>query len=1101
MASFYSHNSDHEIFLTAELLKKSSLAKLLLIPENKLDFMEEKLKFFAPEENFKILPPLDIVPYDVTSPDLKIVLSRIKTIYEIIASNDNFTLITSPKALARKIPAAEFFIENSFVIKNKTKINRDALISFLNRSGFIRVELVTGAGEFAVRGSILDIALSNNETENYRIDFFGDEIESIKIFNILDQRSIGTVDELLILPSSEIILDEKTISSFRQNYRKTFGAEDKDQLFDHINDGRKYQGMEEYLPLFYDKLSNLIEFLPNFEFIIYQDAITEYENLKKEISSHYNSRKDLNNKILPPELLWNLDLKLEGNIIKKESSAQEIPLFFTSAQSKSVITLLEEYFKTLSKKLIISCFSEGSSKRLSNMLEQHNLSYNNISQVTQATKGVINLCINSFDYGFEELNFILISEQVIFGDKIKSIRKAKRKKKDILQDIGAFQKNDYVVHIEYGIGIFRGLEKIEISGIIHDCILIEYDGGDKLYIPVESLELISRYSDSFETVKLDKLGTLGWQTRKAKIKERIKLAAAKLLETAAEREAIKVNPITFNPEQYDEFCALFPHAETEDQINAIEDIKNDLIHDKLMDRLICGDVGFGKTEVAMRASFMATKFGNNSQVAMVAPTTLLAKQHFDNFSERFKNFDIRVEMLSRAVPLSKAKIIKEELKNGEIDIIIGTHALLSKSINFHNLSLLIIDEEQHFGVEQKETIKSKNPKTHILTLTATPIPRTMQLSLSGIKSMSILATAPFNRQAVTSYITYFDEIITREAILREYSRGGKCFFVCPKISDVEFITPQLRGLLPNLPIATLHGQMETSKIDQIISDFTHGKYALLISTPIIESGLDIPLANTIFIYKAESFGLAALYQLKGRVGRGKEKAFAYFLIEKKKLSRTAEQRIEAIRNLNYLGAGFSVASYDMDIRGYGNLLGSEQSGHIREVGIELYQQMLNEAVLDLKHETSAQKEWSPDINIEGLNIIIPENYIQDISLRLKLYRKIASFNDEQELEEFAIEMIDRFGVFGPEVANFIKLVQIKIICKNLNIDNLKVGNKGILISFKDNICNNQEELLPFIMKNKSFKIRPDQKIFYSIVLDTVDKRIEEAIKFLKLLPN
>jgi transcription-repair coupling factor (superfamily II helicase) len=730
---------------------------------------------------------------------------------------------------------------------------------------------------------------------------------------------------------------------------------------------------------------------------------------------------------------------------------------------------------------------------MQNLLDMHQIHALRVEnfQEAQKVKGKsVGLTVHAIERGFVAGNIAFISEQDLLGERAQIKLNKKKRLENFLQEASSLNIGELVVHNEHGIGRFSGLETISVLGIKRDCILITYAQGDKLYIPVENIDVITRYGS--EVAALDKLGSLNWQTRKAKLKNRIKLAAIELIKVAAARE-LKAAPVIIAQENlYQEFCARFAYPETPDQMQAIEEVKQDLAQGKPMDRLICGDVGFGKTEVAMRAAFMCV-FNDamiRNQVAIVVPTTILAKQHYYTLQKRFAGFNVRIKLTSRMVSAKENKLIKQGLANGEVDIVVGTHALLAKDVIFKNLSMLIIDEEQHFGVAQKEKLKSLKANIHVLTLSATPIPRTLQMSLAGIKELSLIATPPLDRLAVRTSVLEFDDIIVREAILREYMRSGKCFYVCPHIADLANVAAMLKNLVPEIKFLTAHGQMPANELDDIMNNFYEGKFDLLLSTTIVESGLDIPGANTIFIHHAQKLGLSQLYQLRGRVGRGKVRAYAYLLSSSNAaLSKDAVKRLEVMEKLNTLGAGFSIASHDMDIRGFGNLVGDEQSGHIKEVGIELYQKMLADEVAALQHdqaEKPSQDDYSISINL-GLSVLIPQEYISDLALRLSLYQKIAALKDAVEIEQMAIEMVDRFGVLPIETKQLLAVVALKQLCRKLNINKIDVKAKGLLVSFYQDEPAFKEQFLKYILLHpKMFALRADHKLLINIALNPLN---------------
>lgn len=678
--------------------------------------------------------------------------------------------------------------------------------------------------------------------------------------------------------------------------------------------------------------------------------------------------------------------------------------------------------------------------------------------------------------------------------------------KDFIADVSALSIGELVVHIEHGIGRFMGLENITAGGAPHDCLKILYANDAKLFVPVENIDVISRYGIEDDNIQLDTLGGVAWQAKKARVKEKIRDIAEKLIKIAAERHLKKAD--CFIPPQgmYDDFCSRFPYNETDDQLNAIADVMGDLNAAIPMDRLVCGDVGFGKTEVALRAAFAVASAG--AQVALIVPTTLLARQHYYNFKKRMEGFPVRVKMLSRLVTPKEAALTKQGLEEGSVEIVIGTHALLSKDIRFCNLGLLIIDEEQHFGVAHKEKLKQLKSDVHVLTLTATPIPRTLQLSLTGVKQLSIIATPPVDRLAARTFVMPFDKVMIKEAVYREKFRGGQIFFVCPRVSDIFEVEKGLRALVPDVKILVAHGQMPVKQLEEVMNDFADGKADMLLSTTIIESGIDMPSVNTMIVYRSDMFGLAQLYQLKGRVGRGKVRGYAYFTVPpKKQLKPIAERRLSILQALDTLGAGFSLASHDMDIRGSGNILGEEQSGHIKEVGIALYQHMLEEEIMRLKSGSQDElrskeiQDWAPQITT-GIPIMIPESYVRDLGVRLGLYKRIGEITDNEGIADMREELTDRFGKLPEEVDNLLKTVEIKLLCREVNIEKVDAGAKGILIAFRNNTFAKPEKLLALIqMSFGAIKVRPDQKLFIEKNLESYATRVETIKNIITRLRN
>ncbi len=1081
------------------------------------------------------LPAWDSAPYDLTSPSAHILAKRMNALTEITQTPSSpKIIITSANAAIQKIPTQTEISKAILAIKVGQKHSRDNLIKYLINHNYIRTITANSIGEFAVRGSIIDI-ITNNDN-GYRIDFFGDTIENIKIFDTESQLSITKTDKILITPPSELILSETTIEKFKQNQLAEYGANatSSDVMLNIARGNWHFPGVEQWLPLFYDKLTNIFEYINADNVVMFdylaKQAINEqleeiehcYEERKLEIKADkklYCDPLTPNSLFLDAEELENIsqnvtkiyctssdnaddNIKLELNIKPNENL-----LHLAKLEKISALEILKQSInKNPKQNFVIAAFSNGSRERIERIFHDHEISFTKHDgwnyQTTLPTKTPI-LIVLPLDKGFTADNFTLITEQEIFGTKIQNSNVKKHKSfQKLIQEVSNFVAGEIIVHVEHGIGKFEGLETVALSTTKHDCLKILYDGGDILYVPVENIEVISKYGIEGD-VRLDKLGSASWQSRKAKLKNRIKLSAEYLLKIAAERLTRKCDIITPDIGIYDEFCATFPYQETDDQLSSIEAIRQDLAAGTPMDRLVCGDVGFGKTEVAIRAAFMTLKASDNvkRQVAVICPTTLLCKQHYKVFSERFKDFNINIKQLSRFVSSKEAAQIVEGINQGKVDIVVSTHALLSEKIKFNNLALLIVDEEQHFGVVQKEKLKEKKANVHILSLSATPIPRTLQMSLTGIKDLSIIATPPINRLLTKTSVLPYDPIIIKEAMLREFHRGGQIFYVCPRISDMDDVIEIVTSLAPGLKVISAHGQMPPTKLENTIHDFENRKYDVLISTSIIESGLDMSNVNTIIVHRSDKFGLSQLYQLRGRVGRSKNKAYAYFTLPNKNLLPNVIRRLEILQNIDSLGAGFSVASHDMDIRGFGNLLGDEQSGHIREVGIELYQDMLQQTLKALKTDNSIEvnEKWTPQINL-GLSVLIPESYIQDLELRLSLYQRIATLEDESEIESFAAEMIDRFGSLPKEFEHLITIVKLKKLCLQNHIRKIDAGPKAIMFEFCKDGFDKADKIMTLATNNPAqIKIRPDNKVLLNIGIDDANKRVVMINKFIEQL--
>ncbi len=1088
--------------------------------------------------NKKILyfPAWDTLPYDLTSPSAHILAKRIYALTNIIQNpTEPKIIITSSNAITQKLPLP-IEISNSILnLKTNATYNREKLINYLIHHNYIRTSTANAIGEFAVRGNIIDIVV-NSDAFGYRIDFFGDTIEQIKIFDVESQLSTSKTENIVIMPPSEVILSEITIDNFKRNIIKLYGSNaNSSVILQNIERGKlHFTGVEQWLPLFYNQLTNFFEYLSQKTAIIF-DYLTEpaLNERFEQIQHYYKERlaevtidKKLYDKPLEPSALFfdreelnkytnkyqqifSLPTHHQETVAQIQTDIKPTENLFHLAKlnSTSALSILHNIIASSKTNLIISSLSNGSRDRIERILQDHDIiatkqdKWDNQTTIASSTPTLI---ISSLQKGFTTSDFRLITEQEIFGERIQNAPTKKQKQfKQLTQEANNFSIGEIVVHIDHGIGKFEGLETIALSSTKHDCLKISYDGGDILYVPIENVELVSKYGLEGE-VKLDKLGSASWQARKAKLKNRIKVSAEYLLNIAAERLTKTCDEIIPSIGIYDEFCATFPYQETEDQLTTMSAIQSDLSAGTPMDRLVCGDVGFGKTEIAIRAAFITMKANDNvkRQVAVICPTTLLCKQHFKVFADRFKNFNITIKQLSRFISKKEMQQTIEGINNGTVDIVISTHALFNQKIKFSNLALIIIDEEQHFGVIQKEKLKEKKSNVHVLSLSATPIPRTLQMSLTGIKDLSIIATPPVNRLVTKTSVLPYDPIIIKEAMLREFHRGGQIFYVCPRISDMDDVIKIVSSLAPELRIVSAHGQMTPDKLEKTMHEFYDHKFDILICTSIVESGLDLPNVNTIIVHRSDKFGLSQLYQLRGRVGRGKHKAYAYFTIPNHNLQPNVIKRLEILQTIDSLGAGFSVASHDMDVRGFGNLLGDEQSGHIREVGIELYQEMLEQTLKALKTDnklTEIEEKWTPQLNL-GLSVLIPENYIQDLDLRLNLYQRIASLEDEKEIEAFAVEMIDRFGPLPAEFDHLISIVKLKRLCIQNHIRKIDAGPKAIMLEFSDKNFDKTEQLLKLVKTNPDqVKLKPENKVLLNNSIENPIKRIELINRFIKRL--
>ena len=1093
--------------------------------------VEQSLGFFAPWARVLHLPAWDCLPYDRVSPGADVEARRLATLAELAQDTafDTPTLVlTTANAVVQRLPPKEVLASQARVARPGQTLDLDDLARWLGDNGFERVPTVRAAGEYAVRGGILDLWAPGTE-EPMRLDFFGDTLESIRSFDAASQRTLSQVKGLELSPMSELFLNEDTVARFRRNYLSTFGAATRDDaLYEAVSERRRYAGAEHWLPLFYERMDTVFDYTAGIPFVLDHQVTEAIAARRAQVEDHFDARRRAMQEraknddgaaykpvepgalymdadgfavaLAPFDAAWLSPFEEDDEVAGRTVNlgARQGRNFAPERQDGklNVFEALARHAADMREKgrrVVIASWTDGARQRLRDVLAEHGLTnveaVENWGEVEGLEKGRTALAIMGIDAGFVSDEMAVVAEADVLGDRLVK-RRSKRKGADVLQEASALAEGDLIVHVEHGIGRFAGLTTIEAAGAPHDCLELHYHGSDKLFLPVENLDLLTRYGSADTEVQLDRLGGAAWQARKAKLKKRILDMAADLIRIAAQRQLKKTNPVTLPPGVYGEFAARFPYEETEDQQNAIESVLGDLASGHPMDRLVCGDVGFGKTEVAIRAAFAVAMEGQ--QVAVVVPTTLLARQHYKNFVERFHGLPVNVAHASRIAGSKALAQAKKGVADGSVDIVVGTHALLAKNVSFKRLGLLVIDEEQRFGVKHKERLKEMRSDVHVLTLSATPIPRTLQLALTGVRDLSLITTAPVDRMAVRTFVSPFDSLTVREALLRERYRGGQSFYVCPRVSDLRDRKEWLEEHVPELRIAVAHGQMAPGELDDVMNAFYDGQYDVLLSTTIVESGLDIPTANTLIVHRADMFGLAQLYQLRGRVGRSKTRAYAFLTLPPtKKLTPTAERRLKVLQSLDTLGAGFQLASHDLDIRGSGNLLGEEQSGHIREVGYELYQQMLEEAVAEMKDggEAEIDERWSPQISV-GTTVMIPETYVPDLTLRMNLYRRLAELDEASEIDAFAAELIDRFGPLPEEVDHLLKIVFIKALCRKANVEKLDAGPKGVVLQFRERQFSNPAGLVKYIgEQGAQAKIRPDQSVVLQRDWATPDKRL------------
>ena len=1092
------------------------------------------LEFFAPEIEVLRLPAWDCQPYDRISPSPRVAARRAATLADIANGDDSATrfVVTTVNAVAQRCAPLSVMKGAGQTIRPGNQVDSEALKAHFSANGYARATTVMEPGDYAVRGGVIDVFPPGND-EPVRLDFFGDTLESIRSFDPETQRSTRQLTELVLTPVSEVLLDETSISRFRSGFVRTFGAvQHGDPVYEAVSAGARPAGVEHWLPLFYSETATVFDYLPESALISIDPLAREaFDERLSQVKDYFQARQIAAEqahdsalsapayRALDPEALYFADsdweASLEGRTLRHFTPFSEpgentvdiggkqgrVFAAERTAENTNVFDAVASHINLLradGKRVVLAAWSLGASERMASVLGDHGVK--NIALADRwydiPTHGdkAVSRAVLPLERGFETEDLAVLSEQDILGDRLARPRK-RRKSADIIVEAGALTPGDLVVHADHGLARFLGLKTLPVQDAPHDCMELEYSGGAKLFLPVENIELLSRYGSDGETAQLDKLGSGAWQARKAKAKKRLRDMADELIKIAAQRLSRSAPMIESASGLYDEFCSAFPYAETDDQLNALEDVMGDLAKGRPMDRLICGDVGFGKTEVALRAAFVTAMSGQ--QVAVIAPTTLLARQHFKTFSDRFRGWPVKVRQLSRLVGAKDAKATKLEMAEGQADIIIGTHALLAKSIKFKDLGLLVVDEEQNFGVKHKEVLKALRANVHVLTLTATPIPRTLQLALTGIRDLSIIATPPVDRLAVRTYVTPFDAVTIREALLREKYRGGQAFFVVPRISDLEDIAAFMRESVPEVNFVIAHGQMPPSTLEDIMTAFYEGRYDVLLSTTIVESGIDIPTANTLVVHRADRFGLSQLYQLRGRVGRSKTRAYAYLATPaRQKITDGAEKRLKVLHSLDTLGAGFTLASHDLDLRGGGNLLGEEQSGHIKDVGVELYQTMLEEAVASLRDGGDAEEDgdWSPQINAGGA-VLIPDHYVPDLDIRLQLYRRLSSVENKTEREAFAAELIDRFGPLPDEVETLMRVVAVKTLCKRAGVEKVDAGPKGAVIHFRKDRFIDPMALIAHIRDNAGlFKARPDHKLILRTAWDAPEDRLRAIEK-------
>ncbi|MCY9801915.1 transcription-repair coupling factor [Vibrio scophthalmi] len=1059
----------------AELAEQHAGHTLLATPDPQSALkLQQELEQFT-EHTVRLFPDWETLPYDNFSPHQEIISDRIARLYQLPTQSDGITIVPINTLLQRQSPR-DFLMQHTLMVKTGDLFSLEKLRLQLEKSGYRHVDQVFGPGEYASRGSIIDL-FPMGSNDPYRIDFFDDEIDTIRTFDPENQRSITDVSEIRLLPAHEFPTSESAIEDFRIRWRQRFEARrEPESVYMQVSKGTWPAGIEYWQPLFFEQTETLFDYIPdNSQLIAVGDLESAIDQFLTDVDYRYDQRKvDPLRPLLPPHELW---LKkdelfaqfkalpqalLSVDTVKRKQGRQNpdittLPELTVQHQNKEPMATLRQFSEGYNGKIIFSVESEGRREALLELLQRIKLRPIECASFCEALahKEKFTLIIGAAEHGFlyGDNQIAFICESDLLGDRVIQRRRKDRKATNsdaVIRNLAELKPGQPVVHIDHGIGRYLGLQTLEAGGMITEYVTLEYQNEAKLYVPVASLNLISRYSGGAEdSAPLHKLGGEAWTKARRKAAEKVRDVAAELLDVYAKRELKPGYKFALDRGQYATFKAGFPFEETDDQSMAINAVMSDMCQAKAMDRLVCGDVGFGKTEVAMRAAFVATD--NGKQVAVLVPTTLLAQQHFENFRDRFANLPIRVEVLSRFKSAKEQKLVLQDIADGKVDLVVGTHKLLSNDIVFKDLGLLIVDEEHRFGVRQKEKMKAMRADVDILTLTATPIPRTLNMAMSGMRDLSIIATPPARRLAIKTFVRQREDTVIREAILREIMRGGQIYFLHNQVETIDKVAEDLEKLVPEARVTVAHGQMRERELEKVMNDFYHQRFNLLVCTTIIETGIDVPTANTIIMDRADNLGLAQLHQLRGRVGRSHHQAYAYLLTpHPKAMTKDAIKRLDAIASLEDLGAGFTLATHDLEIRGAGELLGDEQSGQIQSVGFTLYMEMLEQAVEALREgkEPSLDDLLREQTEVEmRIPALLPEDYIPDVNTRLSMYKQIASVADKDDLNNLKVELIDRFGLLPDAAKNLLSVAELKLAAAQLKVKKIEAHDKGGYIEF------------------------------------------------------
>lgn len=1105
-----------DVLAISEIAEQNQNLTVVVTPDTRSAVRLSRILSELSSQNVCLFPDWETLPYDTFSPHQEIISSRLSALFHLQNAKKGIFLLPISTLMQRLCPP-QYLQHNVLLIKKGDRLVIDKMRLQLEAAGYRAVEQVLEHGEYAVRGALLDLFPMGSAVP-FRLDFFDDEIDSIRTFDVDTQRTLDEITSINLLPAHEFPTDDKGIEFFRAQFRETFGEirRDPEHIYQQISKGTLISGIEYWQPLFFSEMATLFDYLPEQTlFVDMENNQTQGERFYQDAKQRYEQRKvDPMRPLLSPEKLWlNVDEvnrrlksypritfkaeKVRSSVRQKNLPVAALPEVTIQSQQKEPLGQLRQFIEHFKGNVLFSVETEGRRETLLDLLSALKLKPKQIQSLEQIENEKFSLLVSSLEQGFiieQSLPVAIIGEANLLGERIQQRSRDKRKTINpdtLVRNLAELKIGQPVVHLDHGVGRYGGLVTLDTGGIKAEYLLLNYANESKLYVPVTSLHLISRYvGGSDESAPLHKLGNEAWAKSRQKAAEKIRDVAAELLDVYAQREAKKGFAFKYDREEFQQFSATFPFEETYDQEMAINAVISDMCQPKAMDRLVCGDVGFGKTEVAMRAAFLAVM--NHKQVAVLVPTTLLAQQHYENFKDRFANLPVNVEVLSRFKTAKEQKQILENLAEGKVDILIGTHKLIQSDVKFNDLGLLIIDEEHRFGVGQKEKIKQLRANIDILTLTATPIPRTLNMAMNGIRDLSIISTPPARRLSIKTFVRQNDDLVVREAILREILRGGQVYYLHNDVASIENTAEKLTTLVPEARVIVGHGQMRERELERVMSDFYHQRYNVLVCSTIIETGIDVPTANTIIIERADHFGLAQLHQLRGRVGRSHHQAYAYLLTPPPKMmTKDAERRLDALENLDNLGAGFILATHDLEIRGAGELLGNEQSGQIESIGFSLYMELLDAAVKALKEgrEPSLEELTQQQADIElRVPALLPDDYLGDVNMRLSFYKRIAAAESKAELDELKVELIDRFGLLPDATKNLLQITELRLLVEPLNVVRIDAGTQGGFIEFSAKAQVNPDKFIQLIQK-EPIVYRFDGPFKFKFMKDLSDNKV------------